>query len=171
MNLRLVVAGATSLRRGEPKRTSTRHRCGGRRSCRPTADGDSQKDADQPVAAADNGLPCLLCSLNLPPAPFDIPPPVQVTVPVGVSLRLQGDSARAASSAPAATAAAVTAAGAPGSVTATAVDSVATTAVLTASTARRWPTAADTRSTAHRPPWRRRIAASRPDRHASLPGN
>ena len=88
MNLRLVVAGATSLRRGEPKRTSTRHRCGGRRSCRPTADGDSQKDADQPVAAADNGLPCLLCSLNLPPAPFDIPPPVQVTVPVGVSLRL-----------------------------------------------------------------------------------
>lgn len=101
MNLRLVVAGATSRRRGEPKRTSTRHRCGGRRSCRPplpaeqaaatdpaTPDGDSQKDADQPVAAAGNGLPCLLCSLNLPPAPFDIPPPVQVTVPVGVSLGL-----------------------------------------------------------------------------------
>jgi hypothetical protein len=61
-------------------------------------DGDSQQDEQQaqPVAAPGNGLPCPLCSLNLPPAPFDIPPPppldipppVQVTVPVGVSLGL-----------------------------------------------------------------------------------
>jgi hypothetical protein len=63
-----------------------------------TRDGDSQQDEQQaqPVAAPGNGLPCPLCSLNLPPAPFDIPPPppldipppVQVTVPVGVSLGL-----------------------------------------------------------------------------------
>jgi hypothetical protein len=53
-----------------------------------TSDTDGQEHQDQPAAAQGNGLPCPFCSLNLPPAPFDIPPPVQVTVPVGVSLGL-----------------------------------------------------------------------------------
>jgi hypothetical protein len=58
-----------------------------------TANADEQKDAEQTKAPPGNGLPCPLCSLNLPPAPFDIPPPdipppIQVTVPVGVSLGL-----------------------------------------------------------------------------------
>ena len=53
-----------------------------------TANADEQKDQEQTKAPPGNGLRCPLCSLNLPPAPFDIPPPIQVTVPVGVSLGL-----------------------------------------------------------------------------------
>jgi hypothetical protein len=56
---------------------------------------EGQEDEEaEPVH--DNGLPWPLNSLDLPPAPLDvpppppldIPPPVQVTVPVGVSLGL-----------------------------------------------------------------------------------
>jgi hypothetical protein len=59
-----------------------------------TPDAEGRQDKDQAEPVHNNGLPCPLCLLDLPPAPFDIPPrapldippPVQVTVPVGVSL-------------------------------------------------------------------------------------
>jgi hypothetical protein len=57
---------------------------------------EGQEDEQQAEPIHDNGLPWPLNSLDLPPAPLDvpppppldIPPPVQVTVPVGVSLGL-----------------------------------------------------------------------------------
>lgn len=62
----------------------------------PALDAEVQEDEQQAEPVHDNGLPWPLSSLDLPPAPIDvpppppldIPPPVQVTVPVGVSLGL-----------------------------------------------------------------------------------
>jgi hypothetical protein len=53
-----------------------------------TPDAEGQRDKDQAEPLHNNGLPWPLSSLDLPPAPLDIPPPVQVTGPVGVSLGL-----------------------------------------------------------------------------------
>jgi hypothetical protein len=61
-----------------------------------TPDAEDQEDERQAEPVHDNGLPWPLNGLDLPSAPFDvpppppldIPPPVQVTVPVGVSLGL-----------------------------------------------------------------------------------
>jgi hypothetical protein len=110
LNLRLIVAGATvagavslsallfgsggaAAEPGAPPVPA--EQAAGSDPATVNADGqkDAQKEEAQPKAAPGNGLPCPLCSLNLPPAPIDIPPPdipppIQVTVPVGVSLGL-----------------------------------------------------------------------------------
>jgi hypothetical protein len=57
---------------------------------------EDRENEQQAEPVHDNGLPWPLNSLDLPSAPFDVPPPppldipspVQVTVPVGVSLGL-----------------------------------------------------------------------------------
>ena len=88
MNLRLIVAGATV---GGAVSLSALLFGSGGAAAEPgappvpaeqaagsdpaTANADEQKDQEQTKAPPGNGLPCPLCSLNLPPAPFDIPPP------------------------------------------------------------------------------------------------
>lgn len=49
---------------------------------------EGQENEQQAGPVYDNGLSWPWDSLGLPPAPVDVPPPVQVTVPVGVSLGL-----------------------------------------------------------------------------------